>query len=163
QTATNYQALVCVFLFGGNDSNNMVVPYTDYAQYAGVRTSASNVAIAQTDLLQFNAPRVGKAFGFHPSFAPVKSIYDAGKLAVVVPSSGGVRVPGRGCDAVAQARYNALKALLYTGSSNHIVQGAGKVLSDSLASNEVTSPLLSAAAAAMIQTAFSVNGTQRNP
>ena len=249
QTATNYQALVCVFLFGGNDSNNMVVPYTDYAQYAGVRTSASNVAIAQTDLLQFNAPRVGKAFGFHPSFAPVKSIYDAGKLAVVanvgtliapitkadytanrnrpanlfshsdqqsawqglvpnaslrtgwggrfadklvvvnsgqqiptvvsasgsqifsngtttapfvVPANGGVSVSGQGSDAVSQARYNALKALLNTGSSNQIVQGAAKVMADSLASNEVANPILSAATPAVIQTAFTVNGTQLN-
>lgn len=83
QTAANYQALVCVFLFGGNDSNNMIVPYTDYAQYATVRTAASNVAIAQASLLQFNAPRAGKAFGFHPSLAPVKTVYDAGKLAVL--------------------------------------------------------------------------------
>ncbi|MEP6678047.1 MAG: DUF1501 domain-containing protein [Betaproteobacteria bacterium] len=83
QTATGYQALVCVFLFGGNDSNNMVVPYTDYAQYAAVRTPASNIAIAQANLLQFNAPRAGKAFGFHPSLAPVKAVYDQGRLAVV--------------------------------------------------------------------------------
>ena len=83
QTATGYQALVCVFLFGGNDSNNMVVPYTDYAQYAAVRTTASNIAIPQTSLLQFNAPRAGKAFGFHPSLAPLKAVYDLGKLAVI--------------------------------------------------------------------------------
>ena len=83
QAESNYQALVCVFLFGGNDSNNTVVPYTDYAQYAAVRSATSNVAIAQTDLLQFNAPRAGKAFGFHPSFGPVKQIYDAGRLAIV--------------------------------------------------------------------------------
>ena len=30
----DYKALVCVFLFGGNDCNNMIVPDTDYAQYA---------------------------------------------------------------------------------------------------------------------------------
>ena len=83
QAATPYQALVCVFLFGGNDSNNMIVPYTDYAQYAAVRTPVSNIAIAQANLLQFNAPRAGKAFGFHPALAPVKAIYDAGKLAVL--------------------------------------------------------------------------------
>src|SRR4030095_14356428 len=34
-------------------------------------------------LLQFNAPRTGKAFGFHPSLAPVKAVYDLGKLAVI--------------------------------------------------------------------------------
>jgi uncharacterized protein (DUF1501 family) len=27
QSATDYKALVCVFLFGGNDSNNMVIPF----------------------------------------------------------------------------------------------------------------------------------------
>jgi uncharacterized protein (DUF1501 family) len=83
QAASSYQALVCVFLFGGSDSNNMVVPYTDYAQYAAVRTAASNVAIAQANLIQFNAPRTGKAYGFHPSMASLKPVYDAGKLAVV--------------------------------------------------------------------------------
>jgi uncharacterized protein (DUF1501 family) len=83
QSGANYQALVCVFLFGGNDSNNMIVPYTDYAQYAAVRTAASSVAIAQANLLQFNAPRIGKAFGFHPSLAPIKAVYDLGKLAVL--------------------------------------------------------------------------------
>jgi uncharacterized protein (DUF1501 family) len=46
QAAGGYQALVCVFLFGGNDSNNTIIPYTDYAQYAAVRSAASNVAIA---------------------------------------------------------------------------------------------------------------------
>jgi uncharacterized protein (DUF1501 family) len=249
QTATNYQALVCVFLFGGNDSNNMIVPYTDYAQYGAVRTAGSNVAIAQADLLQFNAPRAGKAFGFHPSLAPVKSIYDAGKLAVianvgtliapltksdytanrnrpanlfshsdqqsawqglipnaslrtgfggrfadklvvvnsgqqiptvvsasgsqifangttsapfVVPSNGGVTVSGQGSDAVTQARYNALKALLNTGSSNQIVQGAAKVMTDSLSANEVANPFLSATTPTVIQTAFTAGGAQLN-
>ncbi len=48
QAATGYKAIVCVFLFGGNDSNNMVVPYTDYAQYSAVRTVASNVQLTLT-------------------------------------------------------------------------------------------------------------------
>ena len=36
---TDYKALVCVFLFGGNDANNMIVPYSssDYANYAKIR------------------------------------------------------------------------------------------------------------------------------
>jgi uncharacterized protein (DUF1501 family) len=32
-----YRALVCVFLFGGNDSNNMIVPVDDYVSYQAVR------------------------------------------------------------------------------------------------------------------------------
>ena len=36
QTA-DYKALVCIFLFGDNDSGNMVIPYDDYASYANAR------------------------------------------------------------------------------------------------------------------------------
>ena len=45
---TDYKALVCVFLAGGNDGNNMIVPTTttEYNQYAAVR-SASGLAIAR--------------------------------------------------------------------------------------------------------------------
>src|SRR5260221_525581 len=64
---SGYKAIVCVFLFGGNDSNNMIIPYTDYAAYAAVRTAASQVALTQAQLLQF--PALGKTYGFHPSMA----------------------------------------------------------------------------------------------
>ncbi len=54
QAMGGYKALVCVFLFGGSDSNNMIVPVTNYAQYAATRTAASNVAITQAQLLPFS-------------------------------------------------------------------------------------------------------------
>ena len=57
QATGGYKAIVCVFLFGGNDSNNMIVPVTDYPQYAATRTAASNVAIPQAQLLTFSAAR----------------------------------------------------------------------------------------------------------
>ncbi|MFO1317135.1 MAG: DUF1501 domain-containing protein [Burkholderiales bacterium] len=78
-----YRAMVCVFLFGGNDSNNMIVPYTDYAEYSAVRTAASNVALTQAQLLQFTAPSNGKVYGFHPSMSSVAPHYASGKLAVM--------------------------------------------------------------------------------
>ncbi len=84
QAATGYKAMVCVFLFGGNDSNNMIVPVSDYAEYAAVRTTASGVALAQAQLLQFAAASQGnKSYGFHPSMAPVSPLYASGKLAVI--------------------------------------------------------------------------------
>src|SRR5207249_6737764 len=65
---TDYKALVCVFLFGGNDANNVVIPYTSYADYDRIRGS-SGIAISQADLLQINPPSTGGlTFGFHPSF-----------------------------------------------------------------------------------------------
>jgi uncharacterized protein (DUF1501 family) len=81
QAAADYKAIVCVFLFGGNDANNMVIPYTDYADYAAVRTAASNVAIPQANLIQFGAN--GKTYGFHPSLQPLQPVYASGKLAVI--------------------------------------------------------------------------------
>jgi uncharacterized protein (DUF1501 family) len=83
QAMGGYKALVCVFLFGGSDSNNMIVPITDYAQYALTRTPASNVAITQAQLLPFNAPSAAKTYGFHPSLAPLAPTYTSGELAVI--------------------------------------------------------------------------------
>ena len=61
QAMGGYKAIVCVFLFGGSDSNNMIIPFTDYAQYAATRTVASNVGITQAQLLPFTAPSAGQA------------------------------------------------------------------------------------------------------
>jgi uncharacterized protein (DUF1501 family) len=97
--ATGYQALVCVFLFGGNDSNNVVIPYTNYDQdpnvvpgggYGGVRGSAV-FAVPKADLLQINPSSTpGVTFGFHPRLGDtfqtndsMKSLWDLGKAAVV--------------------------------------------------------------------------------
>jgi uncharacterized protein (DUF1501 family) len=82
---SGYRAMVCVFLFGGSDSNNMIIPFTDYGAYSAVRTTASNIGIPQANLVQF--PAAGKTYGFHPSFGPavsnLASLYTAGKMAVL--------------------------------------------------------------------------------
>ena len=84
QAPGDYKALVCLFQFGGADSNNMIVPNSDYAQYGLVRTAASQVGIPQDQLLTVNASRQGgKSYGFHPNMGPLKALYDSKKLAVV--------------------------------------------------------------------------------
>jgi uncharacterized protein (DUF1501 family) len=63
-----YKALVCVFLFGGNDSNNMVLPYTNYSDYDNVRGGAV-FAVPQAALTSFqiNPPSTpGLTFALHP-------------------------------------------------------------------------------------------------
>ena len=81
QSAQDYKALVCVFLFGGNDSNNMVVPLssTGYASYQQLR---SVLALPQASLLPINAPRAG-AFGFHPKFPEMQTLFNQKQLAVL--------------------------------------------------------------------------------
>jgi len=84
QASGDYKALVCVFLFGGNDSNNTVIPYDNYGSYSAVRTTASNINIAKEQLLQISPPSAGATFGLHPALGPLQTMFNAGKLAVVL-------------------------------------------------------------------------------
>jgi uncharacterized protein (DUF1501 family) len=77
-----YRALVCIFLGGGNDSNNMVVPLADYPTYAAVR-SASGLAIAEGSLLPITPASIGTDFGLHPGLAEIHPLFAARRLAVV--------------------------------------------------------------------------------
>jgi uncharacterized protein (DUF1501 family) len=81
QAATDYKALVCLFMNGGNDGNNMFVSLDQYAQYSSAR-NAAQLAIPQASLLPVS-PVSGGSYGFHPSMPEMKSLFDAGKLAVL--------------------------------------------------------------------------------
>lgn len=76
--AADYRALVCVFLYGGNDGMNMVVPTdaTRYAQYAAVRGA---LALPQASLV----PLGSSNFGLHPAMAALQPLWGAGQLAPV--------------------------------------------------------------------------------
>ncbi len=78
--STDYKALVCVFLFGGNDANNTVIPLDGYAGYAAARGA---LTIPKELLLPLSVPSAGAAFGFHPSLTRLHSLWQAGRLAVV--------------------------------------------------------------------------------
>lgn len=80
-----YQALVCIFLFGGNDGNNVLIP-TDTAGYANYSTvrSPGGLALAQNTLLPIASvtPQNGQtSFGLHPSVPELATLYTAGNLA----------------------------------------------------------------------------------
>jgi len=79
----DYRALVCVFLFGGNDSFNMLVPRSD-AEYGIYQTSRQNLAIAQQDLLPIITPGTGATlYGMHPTMTSLQQIFEAGNAAFV--------------------------------------------------------------------------------
>ncbi|MGB5333876.1 MAG: DUF1501 domain-containing protein [Woeseiaceae bacterium] len=79
----DYRALVCIFLFGGNDSFNMIVPNTP-AEYAAYARSRQGLAIPQTELLQITpASSQGPDFGLHPSMGGVQNLFGNGKAAFV--------------------------------------------------------------------------------
>jgi len=81
--AADYRALVCVFLYGGNDAFNMLVPRSasDYNVYADARR---NLATAREDLLALNpANSLPADYGLHPELTELKTLFDAGKLTLI--------------------------------------------------------------------------------
>jgi uncharacterized protein (DUF1501 family) len=82
----DFKALVCVFMYGGNDHSNTVVPY-DNASYQLYAQSRTNLSLAQATLLPLatptNASMAGRQIALRAELQPVKAIYDAGKAAVV--------------------------------------------------------------------------------
>ena len=79
----DYKALVCIFLAGGNDSFNMLVPRgnAEYSEYAAIR---ADLALPQGDLLPLNALETnGRSYGVHPSMPEVAQLFNAGDLAFV--------------------------------------------------------------------------------
>lgn len=81
----DHKSLVCIFLYGGNDGNNVIVPAagTDYAQYAAARAS---LALPQSGLLPLNPlvpPGDSRTWGLHPSLAKVQGLFNGGRAAVV--------------------------------------------------------------------------------
>jgi len=81
QGAADYKAMVCVFLNGGNDGNNMFVSLDQYTNYFNAR-NAAGLAIPQASLLPVS-PVSGGSYGFHPNMPEMQSLFNSGKLAVL--------------------------------------------------------------------------------
>ena len=79
EAASDYRALVCVFLGGGNDPWNTVVNLDEYASYAQVRGS---LALPQASLAPVQ-PLGGGLFGLHPGLQPLAALFSSGRLALV--------------------------------------------------------------------------------
>jgi uncharacterized protein (DUF1501 family) len=77
--ASDYKALVCIFLYGGNDANNMLVPFDAdrYGNYASLR---GPLALPQGQLLQLaSLPN----FGLHGSMPELRQLVDSGAAALI--------------------------------------------------------------------------------
>jgi uncharacterized protein (DUF1501 family) len=81
--ATGYKALICLFLYGGNDANNLIVPH-DTNGYASYGAARGTLAIPQASLLPLTLQNGdGRDFGFHPSLVELQALFNQGKLGVV--------------------------------------------------------------------------------
>jgi len=94
---TDYKALVCIFLFGGNDGNNTVIPVTtpksnpnnSYAKYAAVR---GGLALPQASLNMINTSK-GDQYGLHPSLTEIASLYNNKKNVAILANVGTLVTP----------------------------------------------------------------------
>jgi uncharacterized protein (DUF1501 family) len=96
----DYRALVCIFLFGGNDANNMIIPRdpADHTRYAGPR---GVLAINRDQTLSIRPTNVqGREFGLHPSMTGLQGLFNTGKAAAVV-NVGTLAAP------ITKAQYNS--------------------------------------------------------
>jgi uncharacterized protein (DUF1501 family) len=78
----DYKALVCIFLQGGNDSNNLILPTltSEYNNYAAIRTPV--LAIPQSAILPVTSLNSdGHTYGLHPSCPELQTLFGEGKLA----------------------------------------------------------------------------------
>ena len=77
QAGSDYKALVCVFFFGGNDSNNMVVPID--SRYSAYQSMRGQVALGANVL----RPAGQSGFGFHPSLVNVQRLFNQNQAAPI--------------------------------------------------------------------------------
>lgn len=94
-SAGDYKALVCVFLYGGNDYANTVLTFDtpSYNQYSTIRGGTAGIALAQGDLAAtalnptaapVDSLGVTRQFALHPAMTGVASLFNSGKAAVLL-------------------------------------------------------------------------------
>ena len=102
QGTSDYKALVCIFMFGGNDSNNMVVP-TD-SRYAQYLQSRSVLAIPESQLLPLQTGGQS-TYGLHPNMPDMQGYFNNDKTLAILANVGTLVQP------TTQATYQAFANL----------------------------------------------------
>lgn len=86
QSAPGYKALVCIFLYGGSDANNTLVPFDTTANGSNGYTAYANIrgplALAANTLLPLGAGANGN-YGLHPNLPDIPALFNSGSLAFV--------------------------------------------------------------------------------
>jgi uncharacterized protein (DUF1501 family) len=182
--ASDYKALVCVFLQGGNDGHGTVIA-TDpdsFTAFTQARSGAPGLAYPQTELLPINlkTPQSGRTFALNPALVGIQNLFNAGRAAVVA-NTGTLIVPAT--KAQVNANSVPLPASLFShfdqtaawqaiasngGSSEHVGWGgsvADLIESMNMNSNSMFTCISTAGIALFLsgQTSFQLNVTSAGP
>ena len=87
QSAPGYKALVCLFMFGGNDGNNLLVP-RDSSRYTLYQRGRTNLALSRDSLLPITVTNTasgaaGLEYGLHPAMAGIQGLFNQGKASLI--------------------------------------------------------------------------------
>lgn len=87
---TDYRALVCIFLSGGNDSNNMIIPtiQSEYDSYSAIRSDVLAIPLSGAPQNQLAIPlsplnNDGHGYGLHPACPELATLFHESKLAML--------------------------------------------------------------------------------
>ena len=80
---TDYKALVCIYMFGGNDCNNTVVP-VDGAKYTAYQSLRAGLALTPARLMPAIAAADGSQYALFNAMPELHSAFTLGKLAIVL-------------------------------------------------------------------------------
>jgi uncharacterized protein (DUF1501 family) len=135
-TGSDYRALVCVYLQGGNDGHGTVIA-TDpesFAAFTQARSGAPGLAYPLSELLPIvpNTPQSGRTFALNPYLPGLQNLFNAGRAAVVV-NTGTLVVPAT------KAQINANSVVLPDSLFSHFDQTAAwQAIASNLGSGEHT-------------------------
>ena len=81
---SDFKALVCIFLSGGNDGGNTIIPY-DSTSYSSYNKSRAELALDQKTLLPITPKSYndGKSYALHPQIPEIQSLFSSGKLSIL--------------------------------------------------------------------------------
>ncbi|MBV9506656.1 MAG: DUF1501 domain-containing protein [Acidobacteriia bacterium] len=113
QSGPDYRALVCVFLFGGNDSNNTIIPLDD-AHYKPYLSARAGLAVPTSAMAQVTDV-TGAPYGFHVLLTELASLFTNKELAVVA-NVGSLVQP------VTRAQYQGRQAAVPNNLFSHLDQ-----------------------------------------
>jgi uncharacterized protein (DUF1501 family) len=110
-TGSGYKALVCVFLYGGNDANNTLIPFdtTGYNNYSTIR---GPLAIAQNQLLPLGGSLAPNTFALNPNLPDIQALFNSNNAAIVA-NVGTLTEP------TTKAQYQASGTVLPTNLFSH--------------------------------------------
>ena len=133
---SDYRALVCIYLQGGNDGHGTVIATdTDsYAAFTQARSGAPGLAYPMGSLLPITleTPQSGRTFALNPSLGGVQNLFKAGRAAIVA-NTGTLVVPAT------KAQVNANSAILPDSLFSHFDQTAAwQAIASNLGSGEHT-------------------------